>query len=400
MKAPGNLKRFLQGFLILGFLGLAGFLVWFLNLTKPEALEKSEEVEKPFVEVLPVRFADVTVTVDSQGLVQAKKRTRLASELSGKVVKMAPQFIVGGTFKKGEVILEIDTSNYVSAVAQAEANLADAELLLTTEEAKAAQARRDWERLGRGKPSALTVREPQIRNAKARIAAAKAALDKANRDLKRTVISSPFDATVAEKLTEEGNYLAPGSPIGEFFQTAPLEVRMPLSLDDLQYLNVAPGGNVEGDVVLSAAVGKQRFEWKARIDRTEGQIERESRALYVISEILPGSSKARQQPVSPQPGLFVNTAISGKRFERIARVPAAAFLDLERVVLVENGKLRFRRVEVLRRHGDFVYVSGGLNKGELLCLTELATMIEGAEVTTQEVEDSVTGNLQITVDDR
>jgi RND family efflux transporter MFP subunit len=399
MSTPKSLKRFLQGFVILGFLVVAVFLVWFLKATKPEALEKSAEVDKPLVEVMPVRFASITVKVDSQGMIQAKKRTQLASELSGKVVQISDKFNKGGQFKEGETILELDSSSYLAAVAEAEAALVEAEVELTTEKAKAEQARLDWQRLGKGKASALTLREPQLRRAESQISATKATLAKAKRDLQRTVIKAPFDATVSAKSTEIGNFLAPGSPVGEFFQTAPLEVRTPLSLHELQFLNTSPDGKIIGDVTLTTTIGDQEAKWKGRIDRTEGQVERESRAIYLISEIDPKQNRVGN-PIPPQPGLFVNTGISGRKFDHVARVPATAFLDLNRVVLVsKEGKLEFRAVKVLRREGDYVYVSDGLNENENLCLTELATMIEGTLVESRPVP-SVKKNGKIDADNR
>lgn len=382
MKIRKFLKRFLQIFLILGFISAAGFFIWLLNITKPVAVEKKIETQKPLVEITPVKFEDITIQVPSKGLIQAKKRTQLSSELSGKVKSISDQFIVGGTFKEGETILEIESSDYTAALAQAEANLVEAEVTLTTELARAEQANRDWKRLGSGKPSALTLREPQIRNARSRVAASKAAVEKARNDLAKTVIRAPFNATVASKSTEIGNYLAPGSPLGEFFQTSPLEIRLPLALDEVRFLNSSTDGEIFGDVIIATALGNQIVEWKARIDRTEGQIDQQSRSIHLISDIT--SSQNQETPVKLQPGLFLTASIIGKTFPDIAKVPAAAFLDLTRVILVNSkNKLEFREVTVLRREGDYVYVSEGVNEGEKLCLTELSTMIEGTEVETR-----------------
>lgn len=379
MKFKKILKRFVQFILIVAFIGAAGFFVWLLDKTKPMAEEKERVEVKPLVETMSVRFQTVEVEVPSQGIVQARKRTMLASELSGKVDWISDKFVVGGTFAKDEVILRINKATYDAALAEARASLVEAEVNLTNEEARAEQARRDWERMGRGKPSALTLREPQIRSARSRITAAEAAVLKAERDLERTVITSPFDATVVAKSTEVGNYLAPGSMIGEFFQTSPLEIRLSLPIDELRFLNRAPEGEWIGDITLSTTVGSELVQWSARIDRTEGQVDQRSRSIYLVSEIDPAAKGSKI--LALQPGLYLDAAIRGRSFDRVVKVPANAFLDLNRVVLVdEEGKLEFRSVTVLRRDKGFVYVSEGLNEDEQLCLTELATMIEGTKV--------------------
>ncbi|MDF1814218.1 MAG: efflux RND transporter periplasmic adaptor subunit [Verrucomicrobiales bacterium] len=379
MRVKKILKRFLQVFLILGFVIVAGFLVWFLNATKPVAEEKKIVITRPVVEVIPVTFDSTTIEVASQGVVQPKKQTQLASELSGKVNWISENFTVGGRFEEEEIILEIDPTDYNAAVAEAEAALVEAEVSLTTEKARATQAERDWKRLGKGRPSSLTLREPQIRNANSRVSAAKSALERAKKNLERTVIKAPFMATVSAKSTEIGNYLAPGSPIGEFFQTEPLEVRLPLPLEEIRFLNSTPEGEILGDMVIATTLGNKSVEWNARIDRTEGQIDQQSRSIILISDIV--TDQKSGTPIRLQPGLFLTATISGKTYRDVARIPAAAFLDLNQVVLVdENDKLEFREVDVLRRVGDYVYVTGGLEEGEKLCLTELSTMIEGTSV--------------------
>lgn len=386
-------KRFFQLIIILVSIAGTGFIIWLLVLTRPEAEKKEKVAAKPLVEVIPVTLESHQLNVYSKGVVQAKKRTQLAAELSGKVVNVSDQFIVGGKFNTGDVILRIDPSTYISAFEQAQASVIEAEVALTTEKARAAQAKRDWARLGRGQPSELTLRVPQIRSAEARIKAAKVALEKARVDKdERVLIKAPFNATVSRKNTEKGNYLAPGSLIGEFFQTDPLEIRLPISLDDLAILDTGPGGQILGKLTLSTKIGNRTITWNSKEVRTEGQIDQQSRSIFLISEFAPDSSA--DKPVQLQPGLFLNAKVPGKTFNSIARVPVTAFLDLQRVVLVDtDDKLAFREVEVLLRDGDFVYVSNGLKPGDRLCVTELPTMIEGTEVDIRVIESNNPPNI-------
>jgi RND family efflux transporter MFP subunit len=378
------LKRFAQIIIIMSFILGTLVLLWILNKTRPIAEVKVVEETRTVVEVAPVKLKTVTMELVSNGTVQAKKRTQLAAELAGKVVFISEKFMTGGKFEEGEVILKLDTSTYETVLAQAQAQLVEAEVVLTSEKARADQARRDWDRLGRGKASTLTLREPQIKNAESRVAAAKAALEKARRDLERTSIKAPFNATVSRKATEIGNFVAPGAPIGEFFQTSPLEIRIPLPLDDARFLKRKPEGGYGGEMTLSTNLGNQMVEWKATIDRDESQVDLQSRSIYLISDILP--NQKTDSPITLQPGLFLDATISGKVYEKIAVVPASAFYDLAGVRLVTpQGRLELRQVEVLHRTGNLVYVSSGLAENERLCITEVPTNIEGTEVEVREL---------------
>ena len=59
-------------------------------------------------------------------------------------------------------------------------------------------------------------------------------------------------------------------------------------------------------------------------------------------------------------------------------------------IIDETGLLRTRNVTLLRTGGDFVYVSAGLNDGELVSLTTLDNSFEGAQV---RIESQIPSNM-------
>ena len=110
--------------------------------------------------------------------------------------------------------------------------------------------------------------------------------------------------------------------------------------------------------------------------RSEGEIERESRSIYVVASVSPPGNGAEASLM--QPGLFVKAEIAGQTLENVAKVPFRAFVDLDRVMLVDpDDVIRFRSVVVIRREGESILVREGLEKGDRLCLTELADTIDG-----------------------
>ncbi len=121
------------------------------------------------VETMTVHAGPVRYTVKSQGTVRPRTETTLVSEVTGKIVKLSDNYVVGGFFNAGEELLRIDPSDYQAALISAEANLASAEAKLADEQARSAQARKDWENLNRvtGKqgrePGPLVLRKPQPR---------------------------------------------------------------------------------------------------------------------------------------------------------------------------------------------------------------------------------------------
>lgn len=373
------MKRFLKILLGVGILVAAGVAVYLLWLGRPTAKVVDRERTLPVVEVVEMHPVDRKMEVSSQGIVEPRQVTQVAAEVAGRVVFVSDRFDKGGEFSEGETLLKIDPSDYLASVAQAEASLAEAKLNLETEEARVLQAKRDWENLGRsGVAKDLTLRKPQLASAQAREKVAGSALEKARRDLARTEIKAPFSGRIRQIKTELGAYLVPGSPVVEYYTTEPYELRMPVSLDELQFVQNVKQGGMGAEVEIGTVAGGEEFTWKGKVVRNESEIERSSRSIYLVA-LLEGRSQG--DGVRLQPGLFVQAGIEGGVLKNAFKVPMKAFLDLEHVLVVDDkNRIRIREVRVARREGDLAIVSNGLKKGEKLCLTALVDVIEGMEV--------------------
>ncbi len=110
---------------------------------------------------------------------------------------MHPNFEDGAFFNKGDVLAELDPADLQAALTAAESRLARAEAALAQEEARAKQAKLNWEDIGYDEePSPLVLRIPQLKEANAVITSARADLDQAKRNLNRSKIRAPFDGRV------------------------------------------------------------------------------------------------------------------------------------------------------------------------------------------------------------
>lgn len=373
------MKRF--GKVIIGlaifFVGIAfSVLLW---ITRPEAAKKENVVNLPVVEYMTVSKGEEVFQLPSQGIIQPDKRTQLSAEVGGKVIEVSPAFEAGMQVAKGDILIRIDKTDYEAIEAQAASTLAEAEVTLVSEEAKADQAMRDWRRLGNpGEPTELLARKPQLNSARARVASARAALAKAKNDVERTTVRAPYDGVIASTSTELGNYLAPAAPVAEIYTASPFEVRLPLSVDSASFLPGNAKGEPTGTAKIQATAAGKTRRWKAEIVRSEGEIDRATRSLYLIARI--------GAPIDPggiemRPGLYVDASIPSRPLPDVAKIPFRAFRDLNEVVIItESNQIDFRKVTVIHREGDFVYVSDGLKEGEKVTLTELPDLVAGMKV--------------------
>ena len=248
-------------------------------------------------------------------------------------------------------------------------------------------ARREWADLGRGDPNALTLRQPQLEEARAAVAAAEAALDRARRDIDRAAIRAPYAGRVQSKDVDIGQFVTKGTPVARIYAVDSAEIRLPLPDQQLAYLDVAlsyrGGGQQTGpSVTLSANFAGRQHTWQGRIVRTESEIDPVSRMVHLVAEVrdpyAPGSDPSRP-PLAV--GMFVEAEIEGRTVRDIVVLPRAALRGRDQVLVVdESSRLHYRQVEILRSTSDEVLIRGGLAEGDVVCVSPLDTVTDGMAV--------------------
>ena len=353
--------------------------------------------EQPKIAVAPtvisaqlhtIEAQDYRVQIQSFGRVQPHVSSRLVAQVSGQIVKISPSFRPGGHFSAGEKLLWIEDDDYRHSVTVARSQLVRARSELILERAMHAQAQRDWQRLGGAQmASALTLREPQIKRARAESAAMEARLAIAELNLKRTVISAPFSGRLRVQMADVGQVVAPGTVLAEIYDDDKLEVRLPILFRDMPFVPVAvdvaqttnagaaPEQPEPSRVTLTPA-GRPEIKWSGRIVRAEAGIEQSSYQQYLVARIVPSDILG-----PPVVGQYVDSIIDGTVVRGAVVIPAGALYQDSYVWLVSaDNRLKKRLVQVLWRNDSNVVVESGLRAGETIALTRLSHMLEGTPV--------------------
>jgi len=357
---------------------------------KSKSAERKPDTEKAvLVETIDAEVVSLNFTVSSQGTVRPRTETTLVSEVSGKIVSVAPEFVAGGFFRKGEQLLQIDPSDYETALKRAEAALASRVAKLADETARSEQAMRDWKNMGKeGQPSDLVLRKPQVADARANVSAAEADVQKARRDLERTSISLPYDGLVKQKAVDIGQYVTLGTRLGVTFAIDTAEVRLPLTGDDLNYLDLPSETEVRNadkpfpPVTLSAQNGNGVSQWQARIIRTEGVVDETSRVMYAVAQVVdPYGVLGQSHQQELKIGTFVNADIRGLPADDVVVLPRYV-LRADNTVLTANAnnELEILPVTVLRAEPKRVYLSGGIEGGTRVVITTLDAPVPGTRL--------------------
>lgn len=354
---------------------------------RPEPPER-EPVETAMpVDTIAAEPAGDHFVVEAQGSVQPRTQTTLVAEVSGKVHHLSEKFVSGGFFRAGEVLIEIDPSDYRTALKQAEADLAAARARLSDEQSRSDQARRDWEQLhgGERQPSNLVLRIPQLEQARASVQAAEAAVARAQRNLERTRISLPYDGMVRSREVDIGQYVAAGTTLGRTFAVDVAEVRLPLPDRDLAFVDLPrPGRDDQTSprVRFYADVRGERGSWTGRIVRTEGVVEESTRLTYAVARIQDPYGLLDKDRSVPLPmGTYVQAEIQGRSASGLIELPREALRDGDRLFVADDeDRLEIRNVDVVRSTADRVYLANSIEAGERVITTAIAAPIPGTRL--------------------
>ena len=380
------MRKFLKYILPLGLIVVSILLVVVMvTIAKGKRPDRKDSaILAVRVDAIPAEMVSLNFSVYSQGTVKPRTETTLVAEVAGQIVSISSNFIPGGFFRQGEVLLQIDPSDYETALLRAEASLAAREAQLADQTARSEQAGKDWANLGRqGEPSELTLRIPQLAEAKAAVQAAEAELKEAERKLQRTRIKVPYDGLVRNKLVDVGQFVSPGTPLGVTFAIDTAEIRLPLSSNDLKFLDLPSATRLEESqrvpVTLTAEDSGSDKQWNAQIVRTEGVVDIGSRVIYAVAEVVDPYG-VLGQGVGPElkMGSFVRAEIQGLRVNDVVVLPRSV-LRADNTVLIANDQrqLEIRPVSVVRAEPKNVYISDGVEHGELVITTSMDAPIPG-----------------------
>ncbi len=303
-----------------------------IEIAPPAA--KDERVLRTRVQSLQV--IDYPTVIETNAVVQAHNRVTLTAEVTGVVTMVNPSFEVGAYFSKGEVLIEIDARDYRTALSMAEsrhessksalklARLIEERKLRLVSSNAVSQAEVD---------AASATRE----QAEADVAIAQTELDQATLNLERTRVLAPFDGRVQAKNIGVGQMANTNNPLGEVFAVDFAEVRLPVSAQQREFLEL-PEFADDPPVAVELRDGinpTNGHVWHANIVRTEGVLDQNSRDMFAIARIDdPFGRKSGEKPL--RIGQPVVAAIKGIVIHDVVALPREAVRQLDQVVLVQQ----------------------------------------------------------------
>tara|TARA_R110000787_G_scaffold79716_3_gene174115 strand:+ start:4281 stop:5450 length:1170 start_codon:yes stop_codon:yes gene_type:complete len=351
--------------------------------TLPQAISNS--VGLP-VTATELKKGAYPVQIRSTGRVIPRGTVSITPQVSGRVVWVSDHLFGGGYLVRNEVLFRVEAADYENDVARERAAVAKAQTDLALERAEADAAVAEWRGLNPAvEPPPLVSRVPQIAQADAEVAAAKARLAQAELNLSRTHYRLPFDGRVIASTLEPGAYILAGQSYGEIYNQDSLEIVLSLAQADLPWLRRPD--EVDVDIInFNAPDGESGVE----SDRKSigGKILR-------MGAILDDATRFQQVVIKPVgdgnllPGMLVEVVLRSSPVADTWKVPASA-VQSGQVIWQVDESATLRRVEpqIIATLSDSVIVRLPVNTDSVLVVdAPISGVIDGAKVVVLDSQD-------------
>lgn len=321
----------------------------------------NSEPEATPVRIETAQTGDLVRTVSAPGSIEPRTLVQISSQVSAKV--LAVPFREGDAVQAGDVILRLDPQNLVAQLESAKAGVRSEEARLDGSKADLINARLEYERFqqlvetGDAPQADLDAAEARylrarsnLRVIEASIEIAEANIDRVNKDLENTVISSPIDGTVIALNTEVGETVIvgttnnPGSIVMEIADLSSMLVKA-----QVDETNIAPVAVGQPATVYINAYDGEEFRGKVEKIGRKRRVSASGTGYFIIEIAL-----ELEEGRSLLSGLTASVDIEVEPFFDVVKVPSQAVIDV-RVEELPDEIREMDLVESEKTYTDIVY---------------------------------------------
>ena len=366
-------------------LGVGIFISQRLLTTAPQASKKKPESTGVIIETTTISPSSAPIVIETIGSVEASATTIVSAKVAGKIVTTNPHFALGGYVKKGDILVQIDKTDYLAALNQASAQLQNAKAALQIELGQQASAQKELE-LSSFKPTelsrSLVLREPQLEQAKATVLQYEASVAIAKNNLQETTIKAPYDGVITKKSSELGTYVTNQSTIVELVATNEFWINVNVPLSYLKFLNTMQDKELS-KLPVSLLANNEPLHVKAKIIKVLPELDSITKQAQVLIAIDDPLNLKHQKDIvrTVLLGDTLAVRIQAQTYENIFALPPSLLRANNSVwVMNEKNELIFKPIHVLYKNEHTVLVDEGLNASDKIITTYLTAPVAGMKV--------------------
>ena len=346
---------------------------------------------------------DLVAAVTASGKIQPKKKVDVSADITGRITKIAVR--EGDFVKQGQFLIQIDPTIYEANLQQAAATMASAQAASVQAKANQDQSERALRRtkeLHTQSPNlisteqleqaqtAFDIAESNLNAAQHQVEQARAAMQSARDNLRKTTLIAPMTGRVTRLAVEEGEVAVPSTfskDIGLLLTVSDLSViQAKVKVDETDVVRVHLSDSVEVSIDAfpdTVFIGRVTKVSNSSVrDATSTATGQNDRAVDYEVEIT-----LDKPPSDIRPDLSATARIVTDTRKRVLSIPIIALTvrenksgatetpadtsarkkkETEGVFVVKDGVANFRQVKVGIAGDEYFEVTEGLKPGETI----------------------------------
>lgn len=327
-------------------------------------IDSNVKVKPPVTKTVKSVFIDtvengtVPIVVPANGNITALHRMELYSEVQGIFRHSSNDFRPGQKFKRGQVLVSIDSDEYRASVQSAKSELYNnITSIMPDLRLDYPDAFQKWENYLNGfdisktvppLPETSTEQEQYFITGRGIISAYYNVKNLEERLAKYSIIA-PYDGILTEALVNKGTLIRPGQKLGEYIDPSVYELEVSIAKKFSDVLEI--GKKVE----LSNLEGTKTYE--GVVSRINGKVNQETQSIRVFIKV--------ENPELSE-GMYLEAKLDARDQENAIEIPRELLVERSKVYVVKDSTLNLVDVNPVYFTNNTVIIKGLENGTRIL----------------------------------
>ena len=298
------------------------------NKHKPKPVA-SKVIKTVFIDT--VINSTIPIVIPANGVLKAKQRVELYSEVQGVFRSGSKLFRTGQTYSQGQILIKVDASEYYASVQSAKSNLYNSIAAIMPDlRLDYPNVFQKWQNyliafdLNKSTPK-LPEMSSELENyfiTGRGIVASYYNVKNLEQRLSKYTISAPFNGVLTEALVTEGSLIRNGQKLGEFINPNVYEMEVSISKTFANILKV-------GETVSLSNLDKTEF-YTGKVSRVNGSINPSTQTITVFIEVAHENLKE---------GLYLEANLNAKQIDDAIEIDRNLLLEDQQIYVVRDSLL-------------------------------------------------------------
>lgn len=285
----------------------------------------------------PVINTDIPIILKANGNIVASRKVELFSEVQGIFKETALPFKAGQSYRKGQVLMDIDSREFYTSLLAQRSTLFDLITgMMPDLRFDYPDAFKHWDAYLKNfdiqkplspLPEPTSDKEKYFVNGR-QVVSTYYSIKNLEERYNKYKIVAPFSGVLTESLVNPGTLIRSGQKLGEFVSMNDFELEVNVNE---QYIDILKVGEPVG---LFDLTGERT--WNGQVKRVNGRIDQNTQTVQVFIGVT-GQGLIE--------GMYLEASIRARSENNVIEIPRSLLINQSEVFVVEDDKLAIKRVE-------------------------------------------------------